>query len=313
MKELLNQIEQANTIAIFGHIRPDGDCVGSCLGLYNYIKDNFDKKVTVFLEKIPSKFHFLKGADFICNTPSDEVFDLGISLDCGDRDRHGDFYDIFGNAKVTACLDHHRSNVGFGDYFYCDPEASSACEVLFRHLDFEKISQETAECLYLGIVHDTGVFKYSACKAETMYIAGRLLNKGVNAQKIIDDTFYRVTYNQNLLTGQALLNAKRFLDNQVIATCVTLDMFESFQATKDDTDGIVDKIRVTDGVEVAIFSYQLKPDVYKFSLRSISKVDVSIIAVSFGGGGHIRAAGFEVYGGYEENLAKVLELIKAQL
>ena len=100
--ELLNLIEDAKTIGIFGHIRPDGDCVGSCLGLYNYIQDNYDAEVTVYLEKIPDKFSFLKGADAICHEPESHVLDLAISLDCGDRDRHGSFYELFGMAKKSA-------------------------------------------------------------------------------------------------------------------------------------------------------------------------------------------------------------------
>ena len=256
--------------------------VGSCLGLYNYIQDNYDAEVTVYLEKIPDKFSFLKGADAICHEPESRVLDLAISLDCGDRDRHGSFYELFGMAKKSACLDHHRSNQGFGDYYYCDADASSASEVLFRHIDPENISLACAECLYLGIVHDTGVFKYSACTKDTMQVAGELLAHGVDAQKIIDDTFYRVSYKQNLLMG------------------------------KEETDGIVDRIRVIDGVEVAIFVYQLG-DAMKVSLRSIRKVNVSKIAVAYGGGGHIRAAGFEVTGDFDTVVADIIKMIEEQL
>ena len=136
-----------------------------------------------------------------------------------------------------------------------------------------------------------------------------LIKKGARSQYVIDETFYKVTYRQNLLTGEALMNAKLHLGGKVISTCVTKEMFERYGATKADTDGIVDKIRVTDGIEVAIFVYQLDDNRYKFSMRSVSKVDVSKIAVEFGGGGHIRASGFEVYGNYEDNLNKVLSMI----
>ena len=310
--ELLNLIEDAKTIGIFGHIRPDGDCVGSCLGLYNYIQDNYDAEVTVYLEKIPDKFSFLKGADAICHEPESRVLDLAISLDCGDRDRHGSFYELFGMAKKSACLDHHRSNQGFGDYYYCDADASSASEVLFRHIDPENISLACAECLYLGIVHDTGVFKYSACTKDTMQVAGELLAHGVDAQKIIDDTFYRVSYKQNLLMGQAMVNAKLALSGQVVYTFVTKEMFDTFGCGKEETDGIVDRIRVIDGVEVAIFVYQLG-DAMKVSLRSIRKVNVSKIAVAYGGGGHIRAAGFEVTGDFDTVVADIIKMIEEQL
>lgn len=314
MNELINKIEKANSIAIFGHIRPDGDCVGSCLGLYNYIKDNYaDKQVNVYLEPIMDKFKFLSGADKIRHNADDTIYELGISLDCGDTDRHGEFGPIYQRALDKVCLDHHRSNQGFGDFFYCDPDASSACEVLCRFLDFDKISFEAAEPLYLGIIHDTGVLKYPATTEQTMICAGKLMSKGVRTQFIIDETFYKVNYTQSRLTGQALLNSKLYFDGKVISTCVTKEMFEEFHAVKDDTDGIVDKIRVVDGVEVAIFIYQIDEERFKFSLRSVSYVDVSTIAVSFGGGGHIRAAGFEAYGKYEENLDKILDMIKVQL
>ncbi len=314
MNQFIQKIENANTIAILGHIRPDGDCVGSCLGLYNYIKDNYaDKSVVVYLQPIPAKFTFLRGAGSIKNEPDDNIYDLAVSLDCGDRFRHGEFACVYSAAKDTICLDHHRSNEGFGDYYYCDPDASSACEILYRHIDQTKISTYCAEALYLGIVHDTGVFKYSCTSEETMRIAGHLLTLGARSQYIIDETFYKVNFNQNKLTGLALTDARLHLDGKAISTCVTTDMFKKCNATKDDTDGIVDKIRVTDGVEVAIFAYQTGKDTYKISLRSVAYVDVSKIAVSYGGGGHIRAAGFEVKGNYEDNLNNILAMIREQL
>lgn len=312
--KFLNKIEAASTISILGHIRPDGDCVGSCLSVYNYIIENYpNKNVDVYLEKIPEKFNFLKGADKIISEPTDRIYDLSISLDCGDTDRHAQFSPIFASAKDTICLDHHKSNTGFGDYFYLDKDASSCCEIVYRHLDYDKISKEVAECIYLGIVHDTGVFKYPSTTEETMLVAGKMITKGARSQYIIDETFYTVSYKQNLLTGEALMNSKLALNNKVIYTVVTSSMFEKYNATKQETDGIVDKIRVTDGVEVAIFIYQLDENRFKFSLRSISYVDVSTIAVAYGGGGHIRAAGFEVYGDVYKELDKILSLIAKQL
>lgn len=315
MNELLTKIQGAKSIAILGHMRPDGDCVGSCLGLYNYINENYaDKNVCVYLEEIPEKFSFLKGAENIYHAvDAPFTFQLAISLDCGDTDRHGEFADIFKYAEDTVCLDHHRSNVGFGNYFYCDPDASSTCEVVYRFLEDEKISKEVAECFYLGIVHDTGVFKFASTSEETMKIAGRLLSKGVNSQMIIDDTYFKTTFNQNRLCGRALLDAKRYLGDRVIVSVITKEIFDEYACKKSDTDGIIDKIRVTEGVEVAILCYELTQGQYKFSLRSVSYVDVSSICQSFGGGGHIRAAGFESKGNYEETLETVLEMIKKQL
>ncbi len=313
MNRLIEMIGQAQTIAILGHTKPDGDCVGSCLGLYNYIRDNYrDKETVVYLEEPPKSFGFLSGADRIVHEYEDRVYDLAVSLDCSDTDRHVHFAPVFKNAKATVCIDHHRSNQGFGDFFLCEPDASSACEVLYKLLDDSLISRESAEALYLGIVHDTGVFKYQSTSPDTMRIAGALMSKGLDTQKIIDDTFYRVTYNQNLLTGHALLKSKLFLEGKVIMTVLDEKDFERFNAGKDDTEGIVDKIRVTEGTEVAVFAYRLPGRDYKFSLRSISKVDVSVIAVHFAGGGHIRAAGFNAKE-FEPAFETVLDMIREQL
>ncbi len=312
--DFIEKIENAATIAIIGHIRPDGDCVGSCLGLYNYILDNYsDKRVVVYLQTIPVKFNFLRGAGQIMHEPENIIYDLAVSLDCGDRDRHGEFAEIFARAGDTICLDHHRSNVGFGNYYYCDPDASSTCEVLYRHIDSTKIGWECAEAIYLGIVHDTGVFKYPCTSDSTMRIAGEMLRLGARSQYIIDETFYKVNFNQNRLAGMALMAAVLHFDGKVISTCVTEEMFKTCHAVKEDTDGIVDKIRVTDGVEVAIFIYQLDDMRFKFSLRSVTYVDVSRIAVRFGGGGHVRAAGFEAVGPYEDTLKEVFDMIQEQL
>lgn len=314
MKRLLEMIEKCNTISIVGHIRPDGDCIGSSLGMYNYIMDNYPgKRVDVYLQPIMDKFKFLNGALDIINTPSDQVYELSISVDCSDTDRHGEFADIFKNAKNTVCIDHHRSNMGFGDLYYCDPDASSACEVVSRFFDMDKISKSCAEALYMGIIHDTGVLKYSATSDETMFIVGKLIAKGIDTQYIIDETFYRVRYTQNRLTGKALMDSELYLDGKVIASCIREEDFQMFGSTKEDTDGIIDKLRVTEGIEVAILGYQTDEGKFKFSLRSVSKVDVSTIAVELGGGGHIRASGVWMDGSYEESLDKILKMIEKQL
>lgn len=108
--DFLTMIEQADTIAITGHVRPDGDCVGSTVGLYNYIISNYDKQVQIYLEEFSKDFLFLHDADKISHTSTDQVYDLCIAVDCGDKERQGDFLPIFEHAKHTMCVDHHISN-----------------------------------------------------------------------------------------------------------------------------------------------------------------------------------------------------------
>ena len=198
-------LREKNSVGIAGHVRPDGDCVGSTLAMYNYIRKYFPNiDVKLYLEPIPNIFKFLKNSENICNDCVEEnQFDLFISLDCGDTGRLGTAAKYFEGAKETLCIDHHISNCAFADNNYIEPHASSTCELIFELIGKDKIDKEIAECLYTGMVHDTGVFQYSCTSAKTMAIAGILMDKGIDYPKIVDDTFYTKTFNQNKILGFA--------------------------------------------------------------------------------------------------------------
>lgn len=315
MNDFLREIENADTIVILGHKRPDGDCVGSCLGVYNYVLDNYsDKKVDIYLDEFSDEFMFLRGADQILHEKQDKSYDLCISLDSGDLDRHGEFESYFHDAKRTMCVDHHVSNVGFGDVCFVKTECSAAAEALYTLFENDKISYECAECLYLGIVHDTGVFKHSNTTKQTMEIAGALIEKGARSNIIIDGTFYKKTFKQNKMLAKALDAAFLMFDGKVIVSCLTKDVFDEYEATNLDTDGVVDALRITDGVECALWMYEYpKKGTFKCSLRSNEFVNVSLIAGVLGGGGHVRASGCEVEGDKDTIMLKVTEMIKEQL
>ena len=191
--------------------------------------------------------------------------------------------------------------------------ASSASEVLFRLLDKEKISKAVAECLYTGIAHDTGIFKFSNTSRQTMEIAGFLMEKGIDFPKIIDDSFFAKTYGQAKIHGRAVLDSVRILDNRCVYTVVTTDELREYGCTVKATDGIVDQLRIIEGVEIAFLLYQTgNPGEYKVSLRTNSAVDVSRIAQSFGGGGHVKAAGCTMTGEPQEIVEKISGKIREQ-
>jgi len=310
--DFLREIEEAGTIAILGHINPDGDCIGSTLGLYNYIIANYDKKVQVYLESLPHNFRFLNGADKVRFQPDDSHYDLCIVCDCGSLDRTGMFQKYYDESPRTMCVDHHISNAGFADVCYVDDEACSASEALYKLMEPDKINYYGAECLYLGIVHDTGVFKHSNTTKHAMTVAGDLIEKGARPYYVIDETFYKKTFAQNKLLGIALGNAIQYADGKITLSVLSKEDFKKTGTTKADTDGIVDQLRITEGTETAVFMYQLD-DGYKVSLRSNSIVDVSRIAVSHGGGGHIRAAGFSMMGDIREIVSLIVSEICMQL
>jgi len=315
MKDLASQLAQVKTVAIAGHVRPDGDCVGSCLATYNYITTWFPQiQADIYLEPIPNIFKFLKNSDQICSSyDSDQRYDLCIVQDCGDTGRLGEAVKYFETAKKTICIDHHVSNDSFADENYIFPETSSTSELIFELLETERITKEIAECIYVGIVHDTGVFQYSSTSAKTMETAGILMEKGIDFSKIIDDTFYTKTFGQNQILGQALLNSQLFLNGAVIATAISQEEMKQFGVQPKHLDGIVSQLRVTKGVEVAIFLYENEDHTWKVSMRSNGKVDVAAIAMKHQGGGHVRAAGANMQGAPEEVIAVICGEIEGQL
>lgn len=314
MDAFIKEIEAANSIVIVGHIRPDGDCVGSCLGLYNYIIDNYEnKKVQVYLQEFSKSFSLLNGVDNVLHELDDNTYDLCIALDSGDIDRLGEFVKYYNEAARTICVDHHISNTGYGDLCYVYADRSSASESICTLIDMDKLTKNSAECFYLGIVHDTGVFKHSNTTKDTMCIAGALLEKGARSNIVIDDTFYKKTYIQNQLLGRSLLESFTMLEGRCIVAVLKKSVFDFYNATSMDCDGIVDQLRITEGVEVAMFVYESSKDTYKISLRSNSIVNVSEIASEFGGGGHIRAAGFSLSGNIFDIINNVVLHIDKQL
>ena len=312
---LTEMVKSAETIAIGGHVRPDGDCVGSCLGVYLYLKKHFpDKQIHVYLESIPDVFHFLKGSeDILHEIPADKIYDLFILLDCGDAQRLGFSAPLFERAKTSFCIDHHVSNQAFATENYIEPEASSTCELVYHLLGSDQISEEIAECLYVGIVHDTGVFRHSCTHPSTMCVAADLMGKGIPFTKIITETFDEKTFAQNQIMGYALVNAIQFLKGRGVASYVDLEQMVEYQVQPKQLDGIVNQLKLTKGADLAVFMYELEKGFYKVSLRSTEAVDVSRLCQTFGGGGHARAAGFGMRGTFAEILEKVKAAALEQL
>ncbi len=302
MMQLDRELQGVSTVAISGHVRPDGDCVGACVGLWHYIRDNFKQiEVDIWLQKPDEKFAVLEGFDKIRQVLDEEKhYDLFISLDCATYERLGESLRYFDSAKKTICIDHHISNAGYANLNEVQADASSTCEVLCSLMKSENIHKEAAAALYTGIAHDTGVFQYSLTSPDTMRTAAMLMEKGIPYTYLLEETFYKKTYRQNQILGKALLESMRILDGKGIVSVVRRKELEFFGVEPVDLDGIVSQLRMTEGVEVAIFLYETGNLEFRVSLRSRNLVDVSEVASYFGGGGHVRAAGVTMKGTFHD-------------
>ncbi len=291
LSELIN--DDIETVGIAGHVRPDGDCVGSVLGMAEYLRKNFRLTVDTYLEPIPDMFKFLKGADQLIEEVKDKkkVYDLFISLDCAECHRLGDAALLLKAAKKSLCIDHHQSNSGFADINDIRPHDSSTCEIIYTWMDRELITKDIAECLYCGMVTDTGVFQYSCTHSSTMTAAGDLMDMGINYPWIVNRIFFEKSIEQQKILGIALEKAVLSSDGRIIYTILTLDDMKRANAKAKHLEGIASSLRSTKGVNVSIMIQQTGDMTYKLSLRSDESCDVAVICEKYGGGGHNRAAG----------------------
>ncbi len=313
---LLSEIGNAKSVAIAGHIRPDGDCISSTLAVRNYLLNaRPDLKVAVFAQdNPPTIFSYLKGYDEMNLTYSPkEKYDVFIALDVSALDRLGESQWFFDEADKTICVDHHETNPGLADVNLIRAEASSTCEVLFETFDKEFIDDSVAECLYTGIVHDSGVFQYSNMSRNSFMVVAELIGYDFNAPRIIRETFYEKSYVQNQILGRALLESILFMDGRCIVSMVDRKMMDFYEVLPKHLEGIVNQLKNTRGVEVAIFMYEMGTQRYKVSMRSEGGVNVATVAAVFGGGGHDRAAGVEMNGTYYDVINALSKEIEKQL
>ena len=313
-RQIEEAVFSAGSVAIMGHIHPDGDSIGACLALKRVFSTKYpEKDVRVFLEPFLAKFGILEGAEAVCHDFGTEFSpDLCVVLDCAEIARIGGAQRYYDAARTRICIDHHITNPGFGDLSWVAADASSACELLYTLLDEADLDRVSAECLYVGIVHDTNVFRNPNTTERTMEIAGHLLTMGVDAARIIDETFDKKTFRQIRAMGTALSRAQLLLDGRMIAAVMEAEDLERLGVEAKDLDGIVAQLRATEGVEAAAFLYAIDGG-YKVSLRANKIADVSRIATRFGGGGHKRAAGFDSDAPAAEILETVEALIKEDL
>lgn len=313
MLNLNKELQNANSIGISGHIRPDGDCIGSTMALYLYLKKTRpDKDIHIFLEKIEDSFKCIKDTECIEDAENFKGhFDVFFSIDCA-KDRLGASEKFFDEAGLTVNIDHHVSNPGCGNLNYIVPDASSASELVYDLLDKDNIDEDIAKAIYIGIIHDTGVLQYSNTSPKTLNIVGELIKFGFDFPAIIAETFYERTYLQTQILGRALLESFVIMDGKVSVSQIDRKMMEFYQVEPYDLDGIVNQLKNIRGVDVAIFMYQLRTMEYKVSLRSNGVIDVSKITSKFGGGGHVRAAGCTLQGSFHDVVNNITAEIEAQ-
>lgn len=314
LDNILEEIKKAEKIVILTHEYPDGDAMGSALGLYFAIK-NLGKSADVIIPEYSKCFDFMPGVEDIKKGTDVEKYDLAIAVDCADSKILKGFSRYFENAKMKIVIDHHGSNKMYGDINYVNPVAPACCEILkcmFDYFEIE-ISKDIGTCIITGIITDTGGFNYNVTP-ETFEFTAELLRKGINVSDVYKKALQTKTRANFELTKIASDRMEFLEDGKIAFTYITEDDEKAVNAETGDHEGLVNIGRLIQGVEVSIFIREKKEkNAFKASLRSSEYVNVSDVCLMFGGGGHQRAAGTFIQGSVEQIKEKLVKEIKKQL
>ena len=304
LEEIAKRIKQAKNVAIFTHMRPDGDAFGSSLALSTAL-DNLGIANEVCVESdIPSNLAFIAGLEKVQKQPS-KAYDLWVSVDCSDVLRFGALTDEFyraQNKKIdTINIDHHISNPHFAKYNYVR-ECSANCMNVAQLIEYlgAPFDKKTSEYLTIGLLTDSGNFSHDDVTEETFSLAAKLVNAGVDIRYYHYNLFKKQTKARAALHALTMSGMRYYHDDRFALIVISQENMKKCGADHGMTEGFVDFPLNVDGVEVAASIMEIKPRQYKISLRSKEYADVNQVAATFGGGGHIRAAGCMLFGEVEE-------------
>lgn len=314
--EIAKQLNNAKTVAVFCHVRPDGDALGAVLSLSSALKNAGKRAFAVCDDPAPDRLKLFPAMDDVFTSlplPA-EQFDALVCVDCADVMRIGANSAVFSKFKgVTVNIDHHVSNSRFAKFNYVY-ECTATCELLpeiLKAADFE-ITPDIADLLALGLLTDSGNFAHRDVSEKTFRVAADLKQKGANFCDINYAMFSRQSKSRAILYGRVMNRMRFALDDRLVFITVTQQDFVETDTDKSQTEGFVDFPLSIDCVEVAVALMEVKKGQYKASLRS-KRANVNAVAATFGGGGHILASGCMLFGEYEEVIERLTFAVYQQL
>lgn len=316
--EIKNKISEAESIIIFSHVSPDGDTLGSNLALAIMIEKYFNKKVdSVIVGNLPNIYSYLPQYERFQDVQTidkNRKYDLAIAVDVASKDRLVYGMSIFDNAKFKINIDHHKTNIGYGDINVIDGNAACVGLILYNIFkDWElEITKDAARCIYTSLLTDTGGFKYENTTPETFMLAAELVRLGVSPSQE-----FRACYEtkpQSMVQFQAYVvsNTVFYNNGKIAFSKITRSDMSKFNASDDYTEGIVEVLRTSKNVEIAAILKETKEGYTKVSLRS-KTLDLTPIVIDFGGGGHTFAAGCTIKKPIAIAFDKLLKRVQSEL
>lgn len=302
LEQLKNLIDQADEIGVVSHVNPDGDNLGSSLGLARALR-NYGKDVEVLgHDTVDNYLKFLPDLEYYKNDYKDS-YDLLLILDASEFDRIGDAQPVAHNSKKTAVIDHHLGGKITSDLNIIHPDAPATCQLVYEiinKLDLP-LDEKTASLLFTGIVTDTGRFMYYDTNRETFDVAGKLIDAGADKDFIYQALYQNKPIKTLKFETDLIANAE-FMENKVFAIA-SKDKIDEFGVQMGDSEHVVNILRDLEGIEVAMLLKEYDNGEYKVSMRS-KGIDIAKVARENGGGGHVNASGFSIFDDSLESAAK---------
>jgi phosphoesterase RecJ-like protein len=313
---IIEALRQSQKVCVAGHIRPDGDCVGSQLGLTLALRNEGKKVVCWNEDRIPQKYEFLDRDGTIQRPRKGMKFDCVVATDAASFERLGKVGRCITNRKLLINIDHHESNARYADLNWVSAREPSAGELIFRLLKIAKwpITKRIADCLFTAVSTDTGSFQYPSTRPGTYHVAGELVRRGADLAKICDEVYQSYPLSRARLLRHVYSHFHLTHQDQIAYFWLKKADFTRTGADSSDSEGLIDHIRAIAPVVVACVFEEMEPEMTRISLRSKSeKVNVNTIAAQFGGGGHPAAAGARIPGKPLSVQRKVIAAVKKAL
>lgn len=315
LKEIAGKLKEAETILLYPHVIMDGDTLGSSIALCAALR-KIGKKAHILIEDaIPSYLFFLEKDYCTYDQNIIETPDISMSVDCSDIERFVKRKDKFLTGKSSICIDHHRTNNYFAELNYIDEHAGAVGEIVYdliRIMGIE-LDVEMAEAIYTAISTDTGNFQYTNTTKTTHLITAELFDAGIDLEKISVEVYQNTRYEKLKILNEVISTIEVFSGGKADIAYVTQEMLAKTGAIMEETEGIIETLRNIRGVEISTFLKETGPDEIKVGLRAKTYGDVAVIAQSFGGGGHRKAAGCTLNTSLQEAKKLVSAAIVAQL
>lgn len=294
LRAALEVISIAKTIAVSGHMNPDGDCIGSLLALGLGLSRIGKEVHFLSSDGVPKKLRSLPGTRRVKKTLSRRRLDLAISVDCNKKEMLGkNVYRVFRQAKKILEIDHHSLRESFGDIQLIRPQAACVGEIVYDILSRlkVKITPDIARNILASVIIETNSFRLPTVTSRTFSLCRRLLETGVDFHKLSELVYWSRTKEEVLLSGLCLSRCRFLAKGKIVWSIVHSADFSRMHARDEDIDAVANEMLAISGVEAAVLFRQKRPDTLRVSLRSKGKVNVARVAEACGGGGHFDSAG----------------------